>query len=725
MLVVNTNGKNTRNMQSIIYVLNVHIEKRRHWLLLFSLFVLIANSADVQAREEGGSIFQGLVDGVKRVVNPKLAEFERLYKAGQFNDATTYLMNFSQEFSSDDRKRCIERMRPFVSKDRDEKKRVLDEVKVDSDIQSLVSVGKSIALFRGNWSNFEKRLSFFELESEGLKKRYNEVAAQWLSTTQNSFSQSISELNVESNHLLPQYRELVELYGKDKVIDICTLAASSSPTSRRPVFDRCKQLVGIEEIGPVRAAVIKKDVEDAKSLAAPFEKITTLDEISRFWSLTDIEWRNYIEPQLPTIVAIHPEDLSARLASDRDSGVFLFNKQSEPSQKIRKEKRPSSYVSGQQVVPNPAYLQLQRQYEQVNMEYQNCNLNYYAQARTNPYAVNLCALYIPLLSDAQSSLSATSPTLTQKLTTPYEFDVESVSVSVKSVIHVAAYSSRSRAFMVASFDNIRSKDFVFSKNIHPGDESARVMSFSTEEKVREFIAPIVPNAERKFIEALAKNSKVVTSKEFLVMGSDTRVSDEKISVSRKEAPVVSNTSLDSMLSNSIVVVSGRDAQGTGFFVKQKYILTNEHVVENQAVVDIEFRNSSKITGVVIATDPVLDLALIAVPSSGVPLSLSTENPKAGDEAYALGHPQGLKFSLARGIISAVRTMKLGPGGANSAAYLQTDVAINPGNSGGPLVSGEKVVGVNSFKIAGKNTEGLGFALSSKEVSGWLEKHLPK
>jgi len=109
----------------------------------------------------------------------------------------------------------------------------------------------------------------------------------------------------------------------------------------------------------------------------------------------------------------------------------------------------------------------------------------------------------------------------------------------------------------------------------------------------------------------------------------------------------------------------------------------------------------------------------------VPLSLSTENPKAGDEAYALGHPQGLKFSLARGIISAVRTMKLGPGGANSAAYLQTDVAINPGNSGGPLVSGEKVVGVNSFKIAGKNTEGLGFALSSKEVSGWLEKHLPK
>ena len=88
-------------------------------------------------------------------------------------------------------------------------------------------------------------------------------------------------------------------------------------------------------------------------------------------------------------------------------------------------------------------------------------------------------------------------------------------------------------------------------------------------------------------------------------------------------------------------------------------------------------------------------------------------------------PQGLKFSLTRGVISAIRTIKLGPGGANSATYLQSDVAINPGNSGGPLISGGKVVGINTFKIGGKNTEGLGVALSASVATSWLEKNLPK
>jgi S1-C subfamily serine protease len=714
-----------KNMTLAKIGLNPATGKRSSLQLFLFLLVFMTCSAMAQAREEGGSILQGLVDSVKRVVNPKLAEFERLYKAGQLNEAAKHLMNFSQEFSSDDRRRCIDLLRPFVEKDRDDRKKILDEAKVESSIQNLISTGNRIAQFREDWSNFERRLSFFNLESDSLKQRYNTVATQWLSTTEKTLIKSILESNADSNHLLPQYRELVGLAGKDKVLDICISAVSLSPTTRRGIVESCKDLVGYAEIGPVRASVIKKDIEDTKASAAPFEKIIKLDEISRFWTLTDVEWRNYIEPELPPVFAIQSEQLPERLTSSRDVGVFLFSKQSEPSQKIRREKRASSYVSGQQVVPNPAYLHLQRQYEQVNIEYQNCNLNYYAQARSNRYAVNLCAFFIPALTDAQNSLSATSPTLAQKLTTPYEFDVENVSVSVKNTIYVAAYSSRGNAFMVTSIDSVRSSDFIFAKNIHPGDESVRATSFSAEEKVREFIAPIVPKTDRKHIEALARKSATVTSAELLAMGNDSRVSDEKVGANRKESDGRSTTSLDGMLSNSVVVVSGRGSQGTGFFVRQKYILTNEHVVENQAVVDIEFRNSTKITGVVVATDPVLDLALIAVPSNGVPLSLSTDNPKAGDEAYALGHPQGLKFSLARGIISAVRTMKLGPGGANAAAYLQTDVAINPGNSGGPLVSGGKVIGVNSFKIAGKDTEGLGFALSSKEASSWLEKYLPK
>jgi S1-C subfamily serine protease len=714
-----------KNMALPKFGLKLASGKRGGLPLSLCLLVLMTCSAMAQTREEGGSLLQGLVDSVKRIVNPRLAEFERLYKAGQQNEAAKHLMDFSQEFSADDRKRCLDLLRPFIAKDRDEKKKFLDEAKVEPNINSLISVGNRIALFREDWSNFERRLSFFNLESDSLKHRYNAVATQLLSMTEQTLVKSILESNADSVQLLPQYRELVGLVGKEKVLDICISAVSLSPTTRRRVVDGCKDLVGAADIGLVRASVIKKEVEDTKELTAPFEKVTKLDEVSRFWSLTDIEWRNYVEPELPPIFAIQADQLSERLTGDRDVGVFLFSKQSEPIQKIRKEKRASSYVSGQHVVPNPAYLQLQRQYEQVNIEYQNCNLNSYAQGRTNIYAASVCALFIPALTDTQNALAATSPTQIQKLTTPYEFDVENVSLSVKYTTYVAAYSSRGNAFMVASIDSVRSNDFVFAKNIHPGDESVRATSFSTEEKVRDFIAPILPNTDRRYIEALARKPATATSAELLVMGGDSQVGEEKGGSNRKESDSRSTTSLDGMLSNSVVVVSGRSSQGTGFFVRQKYILTNEHVVENQAVVDIEFRNSKKITGVVVATDPILDLALIAVPSIGLPLSLSTDNPKAGDEAYALGHPQGLKFSLARGIVSAVRTMKIGPGGANTAAYLQTDVAINPGNSGGPLVSGEKVIGVNSFKIAGKDTEGLGFALSAKEASVWLEKYLPK
>jgi serine protease Do len=439
-----------------------------------------------------------------------------------------------------------------------------------------------------------------------------------------------------------------------------------------------------------------------------------------------MEWRNYVEPSLPKIYQTNQDEFQSRLTTNPATGIFVISLQSEPSQKIRKEKRSSTFVSGRQVVPNPEYLDLQRRHQQGNMEYQNCNANYRVQALTNPYAINLCVIMIPALNNIQRSLSATSPTLTQTLTSPYEFDIDNVTVSVKSTIFLATYSAQSKGFMVTSISDTRSKDFVFAKNIHPNDEQVNRKIFAEEDEVRKFIAPQTPDLQKEWLESLTKKSTRMGNGELVALtkSSTKKVSeaDGQIKISKEpSAP----SSLDGMLSQSIVVVLGRESQGTGFFVRPRYILTNEHVVENQTVVEIERRDSSKITGVVVATDPILDLALIAVPANGAPLEMLRGTAKTGDEAFALGHPQGLKFSLTRGIISAVRAMKLGPGGATSATFLQTDVAINPGNSGGPLISGGRVVGINTFKIAGKNTEGLGFALSANVAATWLEKNLPK
>ena len=178
-----------------------------------------------------------------------------------------------------------------------------------------------------------------------------------------------------------------------------------------------------------------------------------------------------------------------------------------------------------------------------------------------------------------------------------------------------------------------------------------------------------------------------------------------------------------MLDESIVVVQVRNGLGTGFYVRDRFIVTNAHVVQDQSIVNLKNKSGKTFSGMVLAKDSVLDLALIGASDPGFPIPLSPSTPSVGQEAFALGHPKGLEFSLTKGVISAVRELPVGVGGAVSSVFIQTDVPINSGNSGGPLIVGNKVVGVNTFKRIGANTEGLGFALSSTALREWLAKNL--
>jgi serine protease Do len=172
---------------------------------------------------------------------------------------------------------------------------------------------------------------------------------------------------------------------------------------------------------------------------------------------------------------------------------------------------------------------------------------------------------------------------------------------------------------------------------------------------------------------------------------------------------------------AIIQIATPTGTGTGFYVKEfDLIVTNDHVVADNAEVTIAGKAFEKSLSRVWYTDRKHDLAFLEVPK-GVELPDvhlgQYDKMKDGDAVVAIGHPYGLNYTATQGVISKVDRIRDG------VRYIQIDAAINPGNSGGPLVnmSGE-VIGVNSFIIRGGDN--LGFALPVNYLREALQLYMP-
>lgn len=170
--------------------------------------------------------------------------------------------------------------------------------------------------------------------------------------------------------------------------------------------------------------------------------------------------------------------------------------------------------------------------------------------------------------------------------------------------------------------------------------------------------------------------------------------------------------------------------GSGFvYDKDGHIITNYHVIEGAADIEVDFPSGFKAFGEVIGTDLDSDIAVLKVeaPESELfPLRLGDSSSLlVGQYVVAIGSPFGLTNSMTVGIVSALgrtlESMRQTASGQNFSAgdLIQTDAAINPGNSGGPLLNlkGE-VIGINrairttNFSMTGEPTNtGIGFAIS--------------
>jgi serine protease Do len=166
--------------------------------------------------------------------------------------------------------------------------------------------------------------------------------------------------------------------------------------------------------------------------------------------------------------------------------------------------------------------------------------------------------------------------------------------------------------------------------------------------------------------------------------------------------------------------------GSGVIISPDgYIVTNQHVVDGAVEIRVTLSNRRILSAKLVGSDPLTDLAVLKVEGKDLP-SVPWGNSAdlhPGQTVLAFGNPFGFRFTVTRGIVSALnRPNPYANDPHKPGGFIQTDAAINQGNSGGPLVDvrGE-VVGINTFLISPSGAfSGMGFAIPSQIAQPTVE-----
>jgi serine protease Do len=167
--------------------------------------------------------------------------------------------------------------------------------------------------------------------------------------------------------------------------------------------------------------------------------------------------------------------------------------------------------------------------------------------------------------------------------------------------------------------------------------------------------------------------------------------------------------------------------GSGIIISPDgYIVTNNHVIEGETDIRVTLNDQRVLPAKLIGADPLTDLAVIKINANNlasIPWGDSSAL-KPGQTVLAFGNPYNFRFTVTRGIVSALnRTNPYSDDARKPGEFIQTDAAINPGNSGGPLVNTHgEVVGINTFLISPSGTfSGMGFAIPSQLAKPIINK----
>ena len=166
--------------------------------------------------------------------------------------------------------------------------------------------------------------------------------------------------------------------------------------------------------------------------------------------------------------------------------------------------------------------------------------------------------------------------------------------------------------------------------------------------------------------------------------------------------------------------------GSGVIISPDgYIVTNNHVIDGAVDIRVTMSDRKILVAKLIGADPLTDLAVIKVDGSNLPSVPWGDSTSLhpGQTVLAFGNPFGFRFTVTRGIVSALNRPNPFAGDRRKPGnFIQTDAAINPGNSGGPLVDARgEVIGINTFLVSASGSfSGMGFAIPTQIVRPTVE-----
>ena len=168
------------------------------------------------------------------------------------------------------------------------------------------------------------------------------------------------------------------------------------------------------------------------------------------------------------------------------------------------------------------------------------------------------------------------------------------------------------------------------------------------------------------------------------------------------------------------------SSGSGFFISDRIVATNYHVVKNANNIKIIVKNNSEVNSYiarVLATDNTNDLALVSITDKefkgvqSIPYSLFFDTKEVGTSVFTMGYPMsdilGNEIKITDGIISSKTGYK------GDIVTYQITAPTQPGNSGGALFDKNGVlIGITNAGVP--SAENVGYAIKTIYLKNLIE-----